>query len=189
MLTISLPNSIVPSISQLRRSLAQLSDPAHSSLQVTNPEFPKPVLLGGGCNKPTMTDAYLPYHLPLPGSTLSHGISLPRTITIPVMPDVIISTLHHKGFSIIRNEPTSPIHLGQKLQSYKGGGAILIKGLVVFGKAHTVFRCDWEDGERTRDLVVPDRWVDVTIWRTYWWIWPCRALFPCLLKSMDEMCS
>jgi hypothetical protein len=58
--------------------------------------------------------------------------------------------------------------------------AMEIVGIRSVGQDHLVFVSVGKTGEgdmEVEEFVVPDHWVDVSVWRTKWWLWPKKALF------------
>jgi hypothetical protein len=63
-----------------------------------------------------------------------------------------------------------------------------IVGIQSVGWDHLVFMSVGKTGEGEVEVeefvVVPDYWVDLSVWRTKWWFWPKKALFSQFLKPV-----
>jgi len=66
--------------------------------------------------------------------------------------------------------------------------AMEIIGIQSVGQDHLVFVGVGKTGEGDVDVevfvVVPDHWVDLSVWRTKWWLLPKKALLNHFLKSV-----
>jgi hypothetical protein len=91
-------------------------------------------------------------------------------------------------YIIVVAEPTRPIYLHQSVQTHNEMRAMEIVGIRSVGQDHLVFVSVGKAGEGDMEVeefvVVPDHWVDVSVWRTKWWLWPKKALFSRFLKPV-----
>ena len=93
-------------------------------------------------------------------------------------------------YVIVVAEPARPICLHQSVQVYNKIHVMEIVGIKSVGQDHLVFqsmgRTREGKGEVTVEefVVVPDYWVDLSVWRTNWWLWQKKALFSRFLKSV-----
>ena len=90
-------------------------------------------------------------------------------------------------YVVVVAEPTQPICLYQSVQSYNSRRAMEIVGIQSVGRDHLVFVSVGRAGEGEEVkveefVVVPDIWVDLSVWRTKWWLWPMKALLNQFLK-------
>ena len=91
-------------------------------------------------------------------------------------------------YLIVVAEPSRPIYLHQSVQTYNEPRAMEIIGIRSVGRDHLVFIGVGKTGEGDVEVeefvVVPDHWVDLSVWRTKWWLLPKKALFNRFLKSV-----
>ena len=93
-------------------------------------------------------------------------------------------------YIIVVAEPARPICLHQSVQIYNKICVMEIVGIESVGWDHLVFQSVGRTGEGEGEVaveefvVVPDYWVDLSVWRTKWWLWPEKALFSHFLKSV-----
>ena len=91
-------------------------------------------------------------------------------------------------YIIVVAEPTRPIYLHQSVQTYNEMRAMEIVGIQSVGQDHLVFvgvgKTGEGDAEVEEFVVVPDYWVDLSVWKTKWWLLAKKALFNRFLKPV-----
>jgi hypothetical protein len=87
---------------------------------------------------------------------------------------------------VVVAEPSRPICLHQSVQRYNDGYAMEITGIKSVGRDHLVFVSVGHTGnaEVEEFVVVPDIWVNLSVWRIKWWLLPKKALFNRFLKPV-----
>ena len=91
-------------------------------------------------------------------------------------------------YIIVVAESTRPIYLHQSVQTYNEMRAIKIVGIQSVEQDHLVFMGVGKTGEGDVEgeefVVVPDYWVDLSVWKTKWWLLAKKALFNRFLKPV-----